>query len=60
MRRSLFVKTFCDDVLWGDLRSIEAQFLIAPPNDEASGTIQEDFRSINESTNLLGNCYLLA
>ena len=29
-------------------------------NPDASGTIREDFGSINENTNLLGDCYLLA
>ena len=29
-------------------------------NPDASESVPEDFRSINERTNLLGNCYLLA
>ena len=60
MHRSLTLKTFCHDVPWDDLHGIEAQFHISPPNDEASGAIREDFSSINEITNLLGDCYHLA
>lgn len=60
MHRSPTLMTFSLGDPLDILQRIMAQFLIAPPNNEASGAIWQDYRSMNEGTNLLGDCYLLA
>ena len=60
MHRGISIKTFCHGVLWDELHGIEAQFLITLPIHGATGTIRQEFCSIDESTNFLEGFYLLA